>query len=285
MKLLSFEVGDTARYGIARDDGIVDLTGALGPDRPDLLSVLRAGEVERLAEAADGKPADYQAGDITFLSPVPNPEKILCVGVNYLGRNEEYPDPQAAQYPSLFYRHPGSIVGHDVDIERPRVTKEFDYEGEVTLVIGRDCRYVSEEDALDVVLGATLCQEGTVHDWLRHGKFNSTQGKNFDRTGSIGPWIVTRDEIDLSVPLELTTTVNGEIRQQDTTDRMIFGFTRLISYITRFATLRAGDMLVTGTPTGTGRWHDPPQWLVAGDVVEVSVPQIGLIRNRIVDET
>jgi 2-keto-4-pentenoate hydratase/2-oxohepta-3-ene-1,7-dioic acid hydratase in catechol pathway len=281
---LSFETDGSPRYGLAREDGIVDLTDALGPARPDLLSVIRAGEVERLGEIAGGMAADCQLSDIKFLPPIPNPEKILCVGVNYLGRNEEYPDPKAAQYPSLFYRHPGSIVGHDVPIERPRATNEFDYEGEVALIIGRDCRYVGEDNALDVVLGATICQEGTVHDWLRHGKFNSTQGKNFDRTGSIGPWIVTRDEIDLEKPLEITTRVNGEVRQQDTTDRMIFGFNRLISYITSFATLRAGDILVTGTPTGTGRWLEPPQWLVAGDVVEVSVPEIGVLRNGIVDE-
>ncbi|HSM42699.1 MAG TPA: fumarylacetoacetate hydrolase family protein [Afifellaceae bacterium] len=284
MRLMSFEIDGRPRYGIAREDGIVDLTDALGAGRPDLLSVIRAGEAERLGEAAGGKAAGYQLSEIKFLSPIPNPEKILCVGVNYLGRNEEYPDPKAARYPSLFYRHPGSIVGHDVPIERPRATNEFDYEGEVALIVGRDCRYVSEDRALDVVLGATICQEGTVHDWLRHGKFNSTQGKNFDRTGSIGPWIVTRDEIDLEKPLEITTRVNGEVRQKDTTDRMIFDFARLISYITSFATLRAGDILVTGTPTGTGRWLDPPQWLVAGDVVEVSVPEIGVLRNEIVDE-
>jgi 2-keto-4-pentenoate hydratase/2-oxohepta-3-ene-1,7-dioic acid hydratase in catechol pathway len=129
-----------------------------------------------------------------------------------------------------------------------------------------------------------LCNEGTVRDWLRHAKFNVTQGKNFDKSGAMGPWLVTADEIDLKKPLHLQTRVNGEVRQDDTTDNMIFGFDFLVSYLSTFATLRPGDLIISGTPTGAGARFDPPKWLKPGDVVEVEVPEIGLLRNTVVDE-
>jgi 2-keto-4-pentenoate hydratase/2-oxohepta-3-ene-1,7-dioic acid hydratase in catechol pathway len=284
MKLASFEADGKARYGIVADDGIVDLSRRVGAEWHDLLSALRAGQLDTLRDVGAGQAADYSLADVRFRPPIPNPEKIMCVGVNYLGRNEEFPDPQLHQYPSLFYRAPDSVVGHDVPIVRPVATEEFDYEGEIALVVSKTCRYVAPEDALDVIAGATLCNEGTVHDWLSHGRRNNTPGKNFDRSGSIGPWMVTADEIDLSAPLQLTTKVNGEVRQQDTTDRLIFSFQKIIAYITSFATLKPGDILVTGTPVGCGRWYEPPRWLVAGDVVEVSVPEIGTLRNVVADE-
>lgn len=284
MKLVSFKAGGSYRYGAVKDDGIVDLYSRHGGQWPDLLTVLRAGQIDALAgSVAEGNP-DFALSDVTLLPPVPNPEKTICVGVNYLGRNEEFPDPTLHQYPSLFFRTPESLVGHEVPLVRPQATQEFDYEGEIALVISKTCRYVDADSALDYVLGATLCNEGTVHDWLSHGRRNNTPGKNFDRSGSVGPWIVTRDEIDLNAPLEVTTRVNGELRQRDTTDRLIFSFGKLLAYVTSFATLKAGDVLVTGTPLGAGRWFDPPRWLVAGDVVEVSVPEIGVLRNTVVDE-
>lgn len=284
MRLVSFEADGTPRYGILEGEGVVDMTARAGSRWPDLLSVLRAGELPALRAAAAGAPADYRLADVRLLPPIPRPEKILCVGVNYLGRNEEFADPQVHRYPSLFYRAPGSVVGHGEPLVRPAATREFDYEGEIALVVGRACRYADKDTALDCVLGATLCNEGTVHDWLSHGRRNNTPGKNFDRSGSIGPCIVTADEIDLRAALDLTTTVNGEVRQHDTTRRMIFSFEDLIVYITSFATLQPGDILVTGTPVGSGRFFEPPRWLAAGDVIEVSVPEIGVLRNAVVDE-
>ena len=152
------------------------------------------------------------------------------------------------------------------------------------LVIGRAGRRIPEASALDHVCGVTLCNEGSVRDWLRHGKFNVTQGKNFDRSGSLGPWMVTADAIDLTIPLALQTRVNGEVRQDDTTANLIFSFAALIAYISTFTTLQPGDLIVTGTPTGAGARLDPPRWLVPGDVVEVEVPGIGVLRNEVADD-
>jgi 2-keto-4-pentenoate hydratase/2-oxohepta-3-ene-1,7-dioic acid hydratase in catechol pathway len=220
-----------------------------------------------------------------LLPPVTDPEKIWCIGVNYPDRNAEYQDGSLApRYPSLFARSIRSLVGHEAPIERPKVSEQLDYEGEIALIIGSEARHLTPETALGHVFGVTLCNEGTVRDWLRHGKFNVTQGKNFDRSGSLGPWIVTADAVDLTRPMTLTTRVNGAVRQQDTTDRLIFSFTDLLVYLSTFATLVPGDVIVTGTPTGAGARLDPPQWLEPGDIVEVEAPPIGILRNRVIDE-
>jgi 2-keto-4-pentenoate hydratase/2-oxohepta-3-ene-1,7-dioic acid hydratase in catechol pathway len=164
------------------------------------------------------------------------------------------------------------------------VSDKFDYEGEVVLVIGKEGRHVPREQALGIIGGVTLGNEGSVRDWLRHGTLNVTQGKNFDKSGSVGPWIVTADELDPGKPLHLTTRVNGELRQEDTTDRLTWGFAWLINYISTFATLKPGDYIWTGTPTGAGVHRNPAVWLKPGDVVEVAVPEIGVLRNKVVDE-
>jgi 2-keto-4-pentenoate hydratase/2-oxohepta-3-ene-1,7-dioic acid hydratase in catechol pathway len=184
----------------------------------------------------------------------------------------------------MFFRVPGSLVGHDQPLVRPKVSEQFDYEGEIALVIGQGGRHIPRERALAHIAGLTLCNEGSVRDWLRHGKFNVTQGKNFDRSGSLGPWLVTSDELDLTAPLHLTTRVNGDVRQDDTTASMIFSFADLIAYVSTFMTLTPGDVIATGTPTGAGARFDPPRWLVPGDVVEIQVPEIGILRNRVINE-
>jgi 2-keto-4-pentenoate hydratase/2-oxohepta-3-ene-1,7-dioic acid hydratase in catechol pathway len=168
---------------------------------------------------------------------------------------------------------------------RPKVSAQFDYEGEIAIVIGQGGRHIPRERALDHVAGLTLCNEGSVRDWVRHGKFNVTQGKNFDRSGSLGPWLVTADECDPAAELHLTTRVNGEMRQDDTTASMIFSFADIIAYVSTFMTLAPGDVIATGTPTGAGARLDPPRWLVPGDVVEVAVPQLGILRNGVIDES
>jgi len=167
---------------------------------------------------------------------------------------------------------------------RPRVSTQLDYEGELVLVIGKAGRHIPRERAFEHIAGMTLANEGSVRDWLRHGKFNVTQGKNFDASGSIGPWIVTADEHDPRAEHTIRTRVNGELRQQDTTARMMFPFDTLIEYLSTFATLQPGDLILTGTPTGTGWRLDPPQWLAPGDVVEIESPGIGILRNGIVQE-
>ena len=167
---------------------------------------------------------------------------------------------------------------------RPRESEQLDYEGEIALVIGRVGRRIAPERALDHVVGAMLCNEGTIRDWTRHGKFNVTQGKNWDASGSIGPWLVTADEIDLAKPLHITTKINGELTQDDTTASMIRPFSELIAYVSTFMTLKPGDIMITGTPVKLASRSDPPRWLKPGDVVEIEVPQIGVLRNTVVAE-
>jgi 2-keto-4-pentenoate hydratase/2-oxohepta-3-ene-1,7-dioic acid hydratase in catechol pathway len=282
MKLLSYSVGGNSSFGAVVDGGVVDL--GRRTKFASLFEALRAGALGALAKATAAKP-DLDLKAIAYLPPVLTPEKIICVGVNYANRNEEYKDGSDAQkYPSLFYRAPNSLVGHEQPVVRPLESNQLDYEGEIALVVGREGRRIPRERALDHVVGVTLCNEGTIRDWVRHAKFNTTQGKNFDRSGAIGPWLVTADEVDWGKPFELTTRVNGEVRQHDTTENMIFDFAYLLSYISSFATLKPGDVIVTGTPTGAGARFDPPRWLVPGDVVEVEVPRIGRLRNPVADE-
>jgi 2-keto-4-pentenoate hydratase/2-oxohepta-3-ene-1,7-dioic acid hydratase in catechol pathway len=285
MHFASFQIEGRATFGPVVGDGVVDLGRRLAPRFRSLLEVLRAGALAEVQAGAAGVRADYALSQVQILPPVIAPEKIICIGVNYANRNEEYGDGSAlARYPSLFMRTPGSLVGHGQRLIRPKVSDQFDYEGEIVLVIGREGRHVAHEDAMSHVAGLTLCNEGSVRDWLRHGKFNVTQGKNFDASGSLGPVMVTADEIDWNRPLHLVTRINGEVRQDDTTASLIFSFADLIAYLTTFTTLRPGDLIATGTPTGAGARFDPPIWLLPGDVVEVEVPEIGTLRNEVADE-
>ena len=270
-------------YGLVTDDGVVDAGARLGSRLPDLLSVLEQDALEEL-RGLSGAAVDYRLDEVTLLKPLVRPGKIVCVGVNYLGRNEEYKDgAEGPSYPSLFMRVPESFVAAREPLVRPPESAQLDYEGEVALVIGRAGRRISAHSAMAHVAGYTVCNEGTVRDWCRHGKFNVTAGKNFARSGSMGPFLVTKDEVG-DDPLRIVTRVNGEVRQDDTTDRMIFAMPRLIGYISTFCTLEPGDIIVTGTPTGAGVRFDPPRFLVAGDRVEVAVPRVGTLENRVVDE-
>lgn len=282
MRLASYSRAGRPSYGIVRADGIVDLGGRAGA-APSLKEAIARGQLSEDLHA--GEAADLALADVALGIPIPDPEKIWCIGVNYADRNAEYKDgSQLPKYPSLFCRTPSSFVGHGTPLERPKVSTQLDYEGEIVLVIGRTGRHIPRERAMDHVFGYTLCNEGSVRDWLHHGKFNVTQGKNFDRSGSIGPWIVTRAEAGDDRPFELTTRVNGEVRQHETTDRLMFPFDYLIAYLSTFATLKPGDMIVTGTPTGAGARFDPPRWLKPGDVVEIEVPRIGVLSNGVIDE-
>ena len=224
--------------------------------------------------------------DISWLTPIPAPEKIICIGVNYPDRNAEYKDGQdAPKYPSMFMRTPRSFVGHNTPLVRPRASQQLDYEGELVIVIGKAGRHIPEAKALDHIAAITLCNEGTLRDWVRHAKFNVTQGKNFDSTGSLGPWLVPYTDPAQIADIRLTTRVNGETRQDDRTGRLIFGFRYLLNYISTFTTLVPGDVIVTGTPTGAGARFDPPRYLKPGDVIEVEADGVGILRNGVVDET
>jgi 5-carboxymethyl-2-hydroxymuconate isomerase len=264
---------------------VIDLGARLGREAATLAALLGGGSLDSALELAAKTTADLALADIEYLPPIPRPGKIICIGVNYGKRHEEYgDDSHASRYPSVFMRTPESLVGHEQPILRPPESEQLDYEGEIALVIGRPGRRISADAAWDHVAGLSLLNEGTVRDWLRHAKFNVTQGKNFAASGSFGPWLVTRDEIRNRETLHLTTRVNGELRQDDTPANLIFGFDYLISYLSTFMPLSSGDVIATGTPTGAGARFDPPKYLRAGDVVEVSVPELGTLRNRVQDE-
>ncbi|MGA8901061.1 fumarylacetoacetate hydrolase family protein [Bradyrhizobium sp.] len=285
-RIATFAVNGSTKYGAVTDRGIVDLSARWVTDFPTLREVVAGGALTRLAEDAARLPADYAIDDITWLPPIPAPEKIICIGVNYPDRNAEYKDgSDAPKYPSMFLRTPRSFVGHNTPLVRPKTSAQLDYEGELVLVIGKAGRHIAEIDALDHIAAITLCNEGTIRDWVRHAKFNVTQGKNFDSTGSLGPWLVPYINESQIADVRLTTRVNGETRQDDRTSRLIFGFRYLIHYISTFTTLVPGDIIVTGTPTGAGARFDPPRYLKPGDVIEVEAEDIGVLRNSVIDET
>jgi 5-carboxymethyl-2-hydroxymuconate isomerase len=206
--------------------------------------------------------------------------------VNYANRNAEYKDGTAPpKYPSVFMRTRESLVGHGQIIMDPPESEQLDYEGEIVIVIGKEGRRIPEDKTHEHIAGLTIMNEGSIRDYLRHAKFNVTQGKNFAKSGALGPWLVTTDELDPMGELRVTTRVNGEQRQNDTTDSLMFPFRYLVSYLSTFYHLKPGDIIATGTPNGAGARFDPPKYLKDGDVVEVEVPGIGVLRNSVAAES
>lgn len=290
MKLLSFEVRGKQSFGVlAKAGGIIDLQMALQGKYRSLKHILCQDSLGEVGDCLMTAQPDYTLEEVNLMPPIPNPGKIICVGVNYRNRNAEYKDhSDLPKYPSIFMRTRESFTGHGTNLIRPPESPQLDYEGEITLIIGKPGRRIREEDAEDHIAALTIMNEGTIRDWVRHAKFNVTQGKNFPKSGAMGPWAVTLDEVraqglDLE-DLHLQTRVNGEIRQDDSTRNMMFPIRYLISYISTFTELKPGDVIATGTPTGAGARFDPPKYLVPGDHVEVDVTGIGLLANGIEDE-
>ena len=285
MRLVSFDHKGTAGFGaVVGDDGIVDLGSRLS-GVADLRALLEQGRTAEASDAVAGASGDLALADVTLQRPVPYPEKIFCIGVNYMNRNEEYKDnSDAPKYPSLFVRMPDTLVGHGQPILRPSESEQLDYEGEIAIVIGKAGRRIPQDQAESHIAGITCMNEGSIRDWLRHGKFNVTQGKNFVGSGALGPWLVTGDEIESYDNLTVTTHVNGEQRQHDTTANLAFPFRHLVSYLSTFALLKPGDVIATGTPVGAGARFDPPRWLVPGDTVEVTVSGVGTLSNVVADD-
>lgn len=285
MRFLSFAHAGRASYGLVKENGVVDLGARATAGAASLRDLIAADGLNAAGDLADSAGADYALDEIRFLPPIPAPGKIVCIGVNYGKRHEEYRDDSTApRYPSVFMRTPESLVGHGEAIMNPPESEQLDYEGEIALIIGRPGRRIAQAAAWQHVAGLSLMNEGSVRDWLRHAKFNVTQGKNFARSGSFGPWMVSREQIAAPDALHLTTRVNGELRQDDTTAHLLFPFSYLIAYLSTFMPLNPGDVIATGTPTGAGARFDPPKYLVAGDTVTVHVPEIGTLSNRIEDE-
>ncbi len=284
MRYLTYEHDRRVQYGVLSDTGVVNLSGRL-PEYPSLHALLAQGALQRAQDIAEAHCDDCGIDEIAFLPPLPRPGKIVCIGVNYANRNEEYADKSAAPaYPSVFMRTPESLTGHLRPLMRPPESDQLDYEGEIVLVIGKAGRRIPEHRAREHIAGLTLMNEGTLRDWVRHARFNVTQGKNFAHSGSVGPWLVAADAFEHFDALHLSTRVNGELRQSDSTANLIFSFERLINYLSTFMPLNPGDLISTGTPIGAGARFDPPRYLQPGDLVEVEVPGIGLLRNTVEDE-
>lgn len=284
MKFISYSLKGRHSFGVVKEDGIVDLGKQ---SELDLLGVLRKNVLQEMMDLASDLPIDVSLDDIVYERTIAYPEKIICIGVNYANRNEEYKDGTSApKYPSVFMRTPDSLTGHQQPIMDPPESDQLDYEGEIVIVIGKSGRRIKEADAYAHIAGLTLMNEGSVRDWLRHAKFNVTQGKNFVASGSLGPWMVTADEFTDSdyEDMIVRTHVNGELRQEDTTDSMMFPFKYLISYISQFYLLKPGDIIATGTPNGAGARFNPPKYLREGDVVEVSADKIGTLSNKVETE-
>ncbi|MFZ3360706.1 MAG: fumarylacetoacetate hydrolase family protein [Xanthobacteraceae bacterium] len=281
MRLASYTLRGRPSFGAVAGDGIVDLRPRLHRFQT-LSEVFRAQALDQAKAAATGVRPDVPLAEVELLPPLATPEKILCIGINYANRGQDYNVTNTPKYPSMFYRAPNSMVGSGQHLVRPKISAQLDYEGEIAIVIGRDCKHVAKDGALDVIAGITLANEGTIRDWTRHGQFNVTQGKNFDATGGIGPWIQT--EFDLRKPLHLVVRKNGEVTQDDTTASMIFSFADIIAYTTSFMTLKAGDIICTGTPVKNTPKVDPPVWMKPGDTIEVECPEIGVLSNSVVDE-
>ena len=283
-KFATFSANGQQFYGLATDDGMIALSPDF-PQWPSLREVVEADGFGQLEAAARGKAVTHPCSSYSYDIPVPRPEKIICVGVNFPSRNEEYKDGKdLPPNPSLFPRFARSFTGHNQPLIRPKASDQLDYEGEIAIVIGKGGRHIAREDAWNHIAAMTLCNEGTLRDWVRHAKFNVTQGKNFDQSGAIGPYLVPFKDKSQLADIALTTHVNGELRQQDRTGRMIFPIDFQIAYISTFTTLVPGDIIVTGTPTGAGARFDPPIYLKPGDEIVIAAEGIGELRNTVADE-
>lgn len=287
MKIVSYRHAGRGSWGAFVGEGIVDLGRRL-PAYGDVTAWLAGGAkaLDQARSVLAGTAPDHVLADVCLLPPVTRPPKIYCIGVNYAHRNAEYKDgSDLPRYPSVFMRVPDSFAGAGEPLLKPLESTQLDYEGEIGLVIGTAGRRIARDQALAHVAGLTCINEGTIRDWVHHAKFNVTQGKNFHASGGMGPWMSTVDEYPPGLgTLRVQTRVNGEARQDDTSDHLMFDFSFLISYLSTFAALAPGDVIATGTPIGAGVRFDPPRYLQPGDVVEVEVTGVGTLRQTVAAE-
>ena len=290
MKIVGFELNGDLRLGVVQGDAVVDLQ-AVDPSVPaDLGEWLRAhnGDLKPLAELASRAPASARRplAGIKYALPVAHPGKIICLGLNYLDHVKEGPQrDNVPKYPSIFFRMLPTLVPHLTPIERPQVSIQFDYEGELVAIVGKRVKHLTMENAVDCIVGYSICNEGSIREFQRH----TTQwgmGKNFDRTGGFGPWMVSADELPRGAKgLKIQTRLNGNVMQNDNTANMMFPLAETLVYLTKGMTLEPGDIIVTGTPSGVGHARKPePVWMKAGDVAEVEVEGVGVLRNPVIDE-
>lgn len=282
MRLLSFKHKGKASYGALKDGGVVDLGRHLGRKHPTLRALLAGNGLAEARRLVKSKAADYRLAKIAYLPVIPDPDKILAIGLNYADHAAEAGIKPPSK-PVVFVRFANSQVGHEQAIVKPRESEQYDYEVELCVVIGKRARRVSAKDALKYVAGYTIYHDGSVRDWQFHGS-QFTPGKNFPNSGSVGPWLVTSDELKDPSKLKLTTRINGRLLQNSTTAQLIFPVEELIAYCSSFTTLEPGDLIPTGTPSGVGFVRKPPVFMKAGDVVEMEIEKIGTLRNKVVED-
>jgi 2-keto-4-pentenoate hydratase/2-oxohepta-3-ene-1,7-dioic acid hydratase in catechol pathway len=280
MRLVSFRHAGASKFGAVVDGGIVDLSVRTQGRWSGLREVLAVKMLPELAKLAKGTSADLKFSDVELLPVIPDPEKILCIGLNYASHAGEV-GRELPKVPSVFSRLHNTLVPSGGDIVRPKASIAFDYEGELAVIIGERCRHVSRGRALSVVAGYSCFLDGSVRDFQKH---SVTAGKNFPATGPLGPWMVTADVVEDPQRLELTTRLNGNIVQRDTTDHMIFDVATIIEYLSTVTWLEPGDVIATGTPDGVGLGRKPPLWMKGGDKVEVEISGIGTLNVNVVDE-
>jgi 2-keto-4-pentenoate hydratase/2-oxohepta-3-ene-1,7-dioic acid hydratase in catechol pathway len=278
MKLLSFAAGGKDCFGAVSGDGVVTLNDRIG--QPNLRAALAAGAMAAMRKAATDAKPDRKLADIEFLPVIPRPEKILCAGINYRSHAAEV-GRELPKQPSMFVRFADTLTGHGGEMVRPSVSDNFDFEGELAVVIGTGGRHIKAERALEHVAGYTCFVDGSVRDFQ---KFSVTSGKNFPATGPLGPWLVTSDEIPDPGKLTLMTRLNGMQVQHATTDQLIYSIPQIVAFCSDFTALSAGDVIATGTPEGVGHSRKPPLWMKPGDTLEVEITGIGVLRAHIVDE-
>jgi len=279
VRWLSFSANGRESFGYLTPDGARVVDAGTRSGHADLKAAIAAGALEDIARSL-GAAGDLSLDEVTFRPTLPNPDKILCVGLNYKSHQEETGRGGEA-YPTIFVRFANAQIGHEQNMIRPRESATLDYEGEIALIIGRAGRRISRADALTHVAGFSIYNDGSVREYQRQTS-QFTPGKNFAGTGGFGPWMVTPDEIGDLDAMEITTRLNGEVMQHATADLLVFGFAELIEYCSTFTELVPGDVIVTGTPGGVGAARKPPVFMDEGDLIEVEVKPIGTLRNRVV---
>lgn len=282
MKLATYSHQGRTCYGAVLGDGLVDLSRRLGGRFPDVRSLFAGNAIAEARDAADGRKPDLRLAEVTLLPPIPNPGKLFCIGLNYEAHRQETKRDKT-EAPAVFVRFAESVVGHGQPMLRPRESQKYDYEGEIALIIGRTGRRIAEKDAWDCIGGYSCFNDGSVRDW-QNATTQWTAGKNFRASGAFGPWIVTADEIAPGAEITLRTRLNGQEMQSTNTGLLIHSIPRIVAHLSTWAQLEPGDVIASGTPGGVGSRREPPVWMKAGDVIEVEVGGVGVLRNPIHDD-
>ena len=279
MKLLSFETDAGTSYGRQEGHGVIDLGQRLGNKYPDLRTLLEeSGQAE--AEAIAATDVDYRLDEISYQQVIPNARRIICIGLNYREHAAEM-GLKFPEHPSLFSKWPDALVGHENDIICPKASKNFDFEGELAFIIGKPGRHISVADGMSHVAGYTPFLDGSVRDFQGHSVI---AGKNFQHSGACGPWLTSADEITNPMDLRLTTCLNGEVVQDESTAQLYYTVPDIIAYVSQFTPLHPGDVIATGTPSGVGAGRKPPLWMQPGDRITVEISGLGKLANNVVAE-